>query len=37
METTWLGLYIIEELNTNETTRLKTLPRQVFTKYVNEA
>ena len=37
LETIWMGPYIIEDLNTNGSIRLKTLQGQVFTKVVNGA
>lgn len=36
-ETTWMGPYIIEDLNSNGSVRLKTLRGQVFPKVVNGA
>ena len=35
LETTWMGPYIIEDLNSNGLVRLKTLQGQVFPKVVN--
>ena len=35
LETTWLGPYIIEDLNLNGSVRLKTLQGHVFPKVVN--
>lgn len=35
IETTWLGPYNVEKLNTNGLGRLKTLQGQVFEKVVN--
>ena len=37
LETAWMGPYIIEDLNTNGSVRLKTLQGQVFSKVVNGA
>lgn len=37
LETTWMGPYIIEDLNANRLVRLKTLQRQVFLKVLNRA
>ena len=37
LETSWMGSYIIEDLNTNGSIRLKTPQGQVFTKVVNGA
>ena len=35
LETTWMGPYIIEYLNSNGSVRLKTLQGQVFPKVMN--
>ena len=37
LETTWMGPYIIEDLNTNGSVQLKTLQGQVFSKVMNGA
>ena len=37
LETSWMGPYIIEDINMNGSVRLKTLQGQVFTKVVNGA
>ena len=37
LETTWMGSYIIEDLNSNGLVRLKTLQGQVFPKVMNGA
>ena len=37
LETTWMGPYIIEDLNSNGSVRLKTVQGQVFLKVVNGA
>ena len=37
LETTWMGTYIIQDLNSNRSTQLKTLQGHAFPKVVNGA